>query len=395
MPRILCLLAMVVPLLTLSRSTGVAPPPLPQDAYVWQRLWSPAVVAALQSSYDLVAQWRVLTAETDGHGTLEPVAIDWNALAATRRPVIAVVRIDGSLVHWNETALLGQIRGLAAGWRKRAARLAGIEIDFDCATSRLGTYAGFLKRVRMIANIPARLSITALPAWMASPGLDDVLATADEAVLQVHAVSAPQEGLFDPDQARGWIDTFDARVTKPFRVALPDYGARVVWGEDGRLLAIESEMPRLAGGARTVSLMAYPEQVARLLQSLRRAPPEHLAGIVWFRLPTEQDALTWSPQTWRAVVTAQQLRTTLAVTAVASTTPGMTNIVLVNRGAIDAELPRVVGLPSGCRLADGVSGYTLGDADSLLRLQTALLRARHSRTIGWMRCSGGNFDVRP
>jgi hypothetical protein len=92
----------------------------------------------------------------------------------------------------------------------------------------------------------------------------------------------------------------------------------------------------------------------------------------------------------------RDLHTQLAVFARASATPGMVDIVLVNRGSIDAELPRTVGLPQGCTLADGINGYALDAQNiSLHRLQTALLRAHRERTIGWMRCASGDFDVRP
>ncbi|MGZ6228907.1 MAG: hypothetical protein ACXWNE_12305, partial [Candidatus Binataceae bacterium] len=44
------------------------------------------------------------------------------------------------------------------------------------------------------------------------------------------------------------------RTSKPFRVALPAYGSRVSWREDGSLLAIEGEMPLLAGGSSAIEL---------------------------------------------------------------------------------------------------------------------------------------------
>jgi hypothetical protein len=231
---------------------------------------------------------------------------------------------------------------------------------------------------------------------MSSPALEQVVAAADESVLQVHAVRAPQNGLFDPDLARQWIDAFDQRTTKPFRIALPDYGARIVRRDDGSILAIESEVPRLAGGDQATEILAKPADVARLLADLSRAPPSHFAGIVWFRLPTADDSRTWSPETWRAVMGGRDLHTQFAVVARASTTPGMADIVLINRGNIDVELPRAVGLPQGCTLADGINGYALDAQNiSLRRLQTALLPAHREQTIGWMRCAWGDFDVRP
>jgi hypothetical protein len=394
MPRIFLVLIALAALLGLARSSVLSPRPVSQDAYVWQRVWTPALLSALRDSRDVVTQWRVLAAETDASGTLRPIAANWSALAATGRPVIAVIRIDGSLRHWDEDALLAKIGERVAAWRQLLSLPAGLEIDYDCGTAQLVSYARFLTRLR--STWSRRLSITALPTWVSSRAMDQVVAAADETVLQVHAVRAPQNGLFDPDLARQWIDAFDRRATKPFRVALPDYGARIVRSDDGRILAIESEEPRLAGGDQATEILARPADVARLLGDLARTPPSHFAGIVWFRLPTEDDARTWSPETWRAVMGGRDLTTRLDVIARASTTPGMSDIVLVNRGSIDAELPRAVALPQGCTLADGVNGYALDAQNiSLHRLQTALLHAHREQTIGWMRCAWGKFDVRP
>jgi hypothetical protein len=372
------------------------PHPLAQDAYVWQRHWTPALVSALKQSSDIVAQWRVLAAETDAHGTLRAVAVDWSALRATGRPVIAVIRIDGTLRRLSQPELLTEISALAAGWRGQ--HIAGLEIDYDCATAHLRDYAQFLTRLRALPGIPRHLSITALPTWTGATAFASVIAAADEIVLQVHAVQAPENGLFDPDLARRWIDAFAAETHKPFRVALPDYGARAVWDEDGRLVGIESETPRLMGGAGTTALMAMPDQVAALLRDLKSHPPERFTGVVWFRLPSSDDQLTWSLVTWRAVMRGDDLKTALVAEARASTTPGMSDIVLANRGAIDAALPRAVTLPSDCHTADGINGYALDTRDekySLHRLQTALLRAHHERLIGWMRCAQGTLDVQP
>jgi hypothetical protein len=391
MPRIFLVLIGLAAL-GLSRSSVPPPAPASQDAYVWQRVWTPALLSALRNSRDVVAEWRVLAAETDAAGTLRPIAVNWSALAA--RPVVAVIRIDGSLRHWNEDSLLAKTGDLVTAWRKLPSPPIGLEIDYDCGTAQLASYAGFLTRLRALQ--PHRHSITALPSWMSSRAMDQVVAAADETVLQVHAVRAPQNGLFDPDLARQWIDAFDRRTTKPFRVALPDYGARIVKGDDGRILAVESEEPRLAGGDQATEILAKPADVARLLADLARTPPAHFSGIVWFRLPTADDARTWSPETWRAVMSGGDLKTDLAVVARTSTTPGMADIVLVNRGSIDAELPRAVGLPQGCAFADGVNGYALDARNiSLHRLQTALLHAHREQTIGWMRCAWGDFDVRP
>lgn len=363
--------------------------PLEQDAYVWQRQWNSSVVTALGQSADLVHDWRVLAAQTDARGQLQPVAMDRAALAATHRPVILVVRIEGQLVQWDEDALLAQILVLRDSWHGQA--LAGIEIDHDCGTARLPAYAHFLGRLRQALG-GLQLSITALPAWLSSGDLDKVIAQADEVVLQVHAVQSPRAGLFDDALARAWIDRFAVRSSKPFRVALPNYGTRVAWDGDGRVVAVQSESPALVGGMEASELAASPAKVATLLSSLRSDRPSGLSGIVWFRLPTPQDERAWSLPTWRAVMTDSPLTNRIAALFQDGAVPGMVDVILRNDGDVDIGLPHGIQLPVGCTLADGVNGYTLSSRHGqpfLQRSQDGWLRAHRQRAVGWARCGPG------
>lgn len=390
--RLLLFLVPTVGLATSSATHGV----LPQDAYVWQRQWTPAVASALGQSADLLRAWRVLAAEVDGVGRLHATAVDWVALSATRRPAIPVIRIDGQVAHWDERQLLADIRDLLRRWRESGVPVAGIEIDHDCATARLPAYARFLTTLRAELDDATPLSITALPTWLGSRELDRVLAATDEVVLQVHAVENPHAGLFNAVTARRWIEALSRRTSKPFRVALPAYGTRVSWTTDGRIRAIESERPLLIDASAAVELMASPREVASLLRGLERERPAALAGVVWFRLPTDGDGRAWSLATWRAVVRGEPLRAQVDAQTVVGGQPGLSDIRLVNTDDVDAELPRRVVLPDGCGIADGVNGYALAHRDDgpvLERLQSGLLHGHHQQTIGWMRCTAGLGDI--
>jgi hypothetical protein len=363
---------------------------LPQDAYIWQRKWTPALRVALTKSSDLVRAWRVLAAYSDDGGRLQPVTVDWKALKSSGRPVIAVVRINGQLAHYNDDQLLSDLDGLLSRWRQMGAPIAGLEIDHDCGVARLAAYAQFLSRVRTHLDRTIPLSITALPAWLSSPQLDAVFRPTSEVVLQVHMVQNPRAGLFDADQARRWIEDISRRTDKPFRVALPAYGVRVTRREDGSMLAVESEEPLLAGGYSSSELVVSPEEVAGLLRELERNPPASLTGIVWFRLPVAGDVRAWSPETWRAVVLGMPLRPRVEAIVEKSAIPGMNNIVLINNGDVDGGLPRTIDLPASCTIADGINGYTLAHSQSGLsieRQQDGLLPGHQRRLIGWMRCN--------
>src|SRR5262245_23939604 len=72
------------------------PVPLGQDAYVWQRAWTGAVSQSVAGAPAELAGLRVLSLEVDRRGGTTWPAVDADALVAARRPVVAVVRIDGS-----------------------------------------------------------------------------------------------------------------------------------------------------------------------------------------------------------------------------------------------------------------------------------------------------------
>ena len=356
---------------------------LPQQLYVWNRLWSPQVRGAIRQFGDVAGGWRVLVAESDAAGGLKPVAVDWVALAATHKPVIAVVRIDGQLAlnNANPERVAALVKGLPA-------TVSGIEIDHDCGVARLAAYARFLNDLRGRV-IPRRLSITALPAWLEARDLHGVLAATDEVVLQVHAVRAPGAGLFDPRLARLWTDTLSRRDVKPFHVAVPDYATQVIRDDNGALLAVESEMPRLAGGAATQDLLAQPADVASFVRDLTANPPHGFVGLVWFRLPAAGDARIWSPATLKQVMRGDTPQDKLSAALLPGDGNGAFDVGLSNDGDADALLPSALVLPSGCAPADGVNGYALratGGGYSLVRLQNGLLRAHHRRIVGWARC---------
>ena len=143
--------------------------PLPHDAYVWQRAWTPHVISSVSRSSDIVRAWRLLLAEADVSGRWATINIPWSDVQATQRPVIGVIRIDGRLDEARIPALLDQVM---ARVDPVSAALAGVEIDYDCPTSKLATYARFLAALRSRLAPSTKLSITALPTWMNSGELE-------------------------------------------------------------------------------------------------------------------------------------------------------------------------------------------------------------------------------
>ena len=369
---------------------GRPPAALENDAYIWQRQWTPALADAMRQSAADVRDWRVLAGQTDAQGRLRTFPADRGALRSSGRPVILVVRIDGQLAQGDDDALLVQILALRRSWQ--GSTIAGIEIDHDCGTARLPAYTHFLGRLKAsLGDMP--LSITALPAWLESPALDGLLVQVDEAVLQVHAVQSPHAGLFDAALATDWAQRFSARTRKPFRIALPTYASRVSFDADGRQLGVESEVPNLAGGSAFSELAASPQAVAGFVAAVKDRPPAHLVGLVWFRLPTGDDTRAWSLSTWHAVMRGLPLSSRLSVRVQPATAAGAVDLLLRNDGDVDVSLPSTLGLPADCKLADGINGYVLVSDKGGLQLQRrqdGWLHAHHERAVGWARCKSAD-----
>lgn len=396
MRLLVALMLCVVGLSSSTSQTNTRATPLPHDAYVWQRVWTPKVVAAAQRSTDLVRSWRILLAEADRSGRWTRVSLPWDELRATIRPIVAVLRIDGRLDEGRLPALLDQVASIVVG---ADGPLSGVEIDYDCPTSKLSTYARFLADLRARLPVSLKLSITALPTWMNSLDLERLIPPLDEVVLQVHAVDDPRRGLFSPTQAESWVRAFARRIGRPFRVALPAYDVRVTWSRDGALASVEGEVALLTGAAPGATLRAAPEAVLAFLHAMQRAAPDNLVGIAWFRLPVDTDRRAWSAETWRAVLTDRLPAAQLSASLVPAEAADLWTVTLSNDGTVDALVPRRVRLDPACAMADGANGFHLVDG-APLTLQgsgNGRLRPHDTRVIGWARCTEPrrHLDVAP
>lgn len=333
-------------------------PPLPHEAYVWQRDWSPELGQSLAELPSELGVLRVLARERSGaNRTPVDIAVDVAALARTGREVIAVMRVDGTAPLDGVT--LQEVAVLARAWRARGVRVRGVEVDHDCATPSLPAYADWLARERGALG-DLTLSITALPTWATSPALEHLTSIPDDLVVQVHAIRAPT--LFTPEEARGFVEAWAKATSRPFRVALPTYRAT------------------LKDGTRLVS---EPREVSRFLALLRERPVKGVSGIIWFRLGHRADSDAWSPSTLSAVVRGESLTPRLTSRLV-DAGEGTLDIVVENTGRVDAEAPTRIDFSGNLEVLDGVGGYA-PRGTSLVARMPPRLRAGEHRVIGFVR----------
>jgi hypothetical protein len=362
-------------------------PPLDQQLYVWQRQWTSDHDVALRDSHLDFSALRVLALQAFPQAGWSRARIDPALLKRDGRPLIAVIRLDGQLKSLAQDEITTQIQQLISDWQALGLNLCGVEIDHDAGNTRLPAYREFLQHLR--AHLPASLplSITALPAWLDSRELPALLSTVDSSVLQVHAVSDPRRGLFDPAQALQWAKAWSLVTSKPFYLALPAYGVALLPSAGGAPI-VESEI-RLEREGQRQELLADPLQLSQLSAQLRAAPPAHLVGLIWFRLPLANDRRAWSLMTLRAVVRGDALSSRLVLKL--SAQEGLHDISLINEGNLDSAWPERVTLAvRGCEGADALAGYALQQGLDLLtftRLHEGRIAAGGQRAIGWARCA--------
>ncbi|MEB2623316.1 DUF3142 domain-containing protein [Pseudomonas sp. YuFO8] len=379
----------IVSLMTLALLGGCEQqdaPPLDQQLYVWQRQWTPAHEAALQDSRADFSTLRVLALQAFPQAGWSRARIDPALLKRDGRSLIAVIRLDGQLQSLNQDEVTQQIQQLISDWQEQGLALAGVEIDHDAGNARLADYREFLVHLHSVLPPSMALSITALPAWLDSPELPALLSTVDSSVLQVHAVSDPRRGLFDPDRARQWAMAWSRITSKPFFLALPAYGVALLPSVDGAPV-VESEVTIESNGQRQ-ELLADPLQLSKLAALLRADPPAHLAGLIWFRLPLANDRRAWSLTTLRAVSRGEVLSSHLALNLTQH--ERLFDIAISSEGNLDSAWPgRVTLAVEGCEGADALAGYTLQQDPNLLtftRLREGRIAAGGQRAIGWARC---------
>ncbi|HSN88535.1 MAG TPA: DUF3142 domain-containing protein, partial [Thermoanaerobaculia bacterium] len=215
-------------LLAACRSERVSGP-LRQEAYVWQRSWTPSVREAVAEARGF-AGLVVLAAEVDFRGAAPRVVrvpLSGPALRASGRPVGVAVRVLSFPGRFGDDPRLGRYlaklaRSLLAEVKAQELPVSEIQIDYDCPESKLDDYRGLLPVLRE-AVAPVPVVITALPAWLSQKrAFGELMAAADGTVLQVHSLSPPRGPderivLCDPEAAREWVEAA-ARFGRPFRV---------------------------------------------------------------------------------------------------------------------------------------------------------------------------------
>ncbi len=221
---------------------------------------------------------------------------DWQIYALTgeyrkdRSPVLLKYLPDSVPVIRMDTQSW-QLSGFAEKFAADFAFLPPGEIQIDCDVpeAKLLPFAGFLKELRR--KMPDHFfSVTLLPCHLSHPELASVLEQVRYSVLQLHALSKPEDlpgeyQLFPPALAELAVKRMRT-FRRPFKIALPSYGYTLHYKTDGRFrrISAENEPPFRADEIRKTALPDWREVIA-----FRQANPD--LEVIWFRLPRQGDHL--------------------------------------------------------------------------------------------------------
>ncbi len=403
-----CLLAAGVVWCTRAPAVERATRPLEFEAYAWQREWSAQVREAVAIGGRTFARLVVLCAEVSFRGDAADVArvnVDWASLARSGTTVGLALRVGvfpGPFVRDDEhtRGLVQLARELVAAAARGNVTPAELQLDFDCASSKLAGYRIWVEELRA-AVAPIPITITVLPAWLDRRDFSALAEAADGFVLQVHSLARPNGAaekltLCDAPAARRWVEQA-ARHSRPFRVALPTYGYLVAFAHDGSFLDLVAEGAdrNWPAGSSVREARADPKDLAELVASWAAERPAPFAGIIWYRLPVAGDTRNWSWPTLGAVMAGRDPRALPKVDA-RTVEPGLAEIALVNDGDGALSLPQTVALRwEGARLLagdtyGGVEWIDGGKNEVTLRVsapECASIAPGTRRPLAWIRLS--------
>lgn len=344
-----CLLVVI----SIPHSTKRSHGRLPNQAYVWQRAWTPAVQSAVESEGGHFTELAYLAAEVSFKPRIQVARVSPNftSMASTLQPVGVALRIGpyhGKFEAHDAVAReLCELAGSVVDQAKGSGLHVGeLQVDFDCAESRLDGYRIWIAAIKQRVA-PTPVVITVLPSWLKRKVFKSLAAEAGGYVLQVHSLEKPSRidapmTLCDPAAARRAVEQA-GRIGIPFRVALPTYGYRVAFDQDGKFVGLGAEATAAIDDSQiqTRQLCADPMAMAGLVRTWTTDRPSCLMGVIWYRLPTSDDTLNWRWATLQSVIDGSD-PVGKAVATVRQTQPCLFDVVLTNCGDADTSVPKRV-----------------------------------------------------
>jgi hypothetical protein len=411
-------IALVVLLCAAALVLWLLPPTVPhitgqfrQDAYIWQRRWTDSHAKSLDQAEGKLNTVVALAAEIEwkaGEPRAVRVNIPYDTLRGENFAFGLALRIGPYSGPFDSsgpitTAICDLAQSLVKKATDAGVKVSELQIDFDCAESKLDGYRTWIDALHArLGSLP--IVITSLPSWLDSKAMARLVEATDGFILQVHSLERPKSStakftLCDPVAAKRAVEKA-GRLPAPFRVALPTYGYLVAFDSSGKYLGLSAEGPSRSWPADAVvkTVSADASQMAQLVQGWTKERPSNMAGVIWYRLPIDEDRLNWRWPTLAAVMSGRSPQPQLHA-EVRHPERGLVEVDLVNAGDADASLDSAkvqLDWSDGRVLASDTSdGFQPVSGDSQQSLLMAVepgaaqlpprIGAGDRKTIGWIR----------
>ncbi len=318
------------------------------------------------------------------------VLLDYKTLQAAKRPVGLALRIGPSAGPFRSDdaialSLAGLAHSLLAEAASNAVSIAELQVDFDCAESKLDGYRIWVEMIRERIK-PTPLVITALPSWLKQTDFTRLAASSDGYILQVHSLERPKNFtasfmLCDPLTARRAVEQA-GKINVPFRVALPTYGYLVAFDANDNFIGLAADGPSIKwpAGTRIREVRSDATEMAKLVGGWNTNHPPRMRGVIWYRLPIENEILNWRFSTLGVVMSGRVPQADLKVES-RSPEPELAEVILRNDGSVDFQNEfsvRVRVRGASVVASDALGGFDLGKTRSdefLFRAPELVLRA--------------------
>lgn len=331
---------------------------------------------------------------SDGNKPISQIPLDFKSLRNVTSKVGLVLRIgpyhgtyskDDTTIEW----LIQICRSMIAEANENQMEVSELQIDFNCAESKLSGYLLWIQAIRA-ANTPVPLTITALPSWMDQKDFKVLIEEVDSYVLQVHSVTPPRStdqkiDLCPPDAARRAVNKAGS-LNVPFRVALPTYGYLIAFDSMGKYVGLSAETlpPDWPTASSVEEAWSNPKSMADLVNGWERQHPCCMRGLIWFRMPVQGDRMNWSWQTLSVVRSGEIPSSNLHI-HVEDIPNGLVEISLENLGnTSEFTAPEIQFEWKGGRMIDGsgIQGFRLH-------------RSRSTRAIFSFESNKSHFRITP
>jgi hypothetical protein len=389
-------------------AAGAAEPatvPLSHEAYIWQRSWNNPLREALTLHASQFSGLVPLNAEitwVQKQPRLVNVALDYDALRAANRPIGLALRIGSYPGPFSTNdAIITCIADLASSLITRARfkslDVKELQLDFDCADSKLDGYRQWVQTIRSRVA-PTSVFITALPSWLKQSSFKPLADAAGGFILQVHSLERPVDAnspftLCNVDAARSAVERA-GKFGVPFRVALPTYGYLTAFAADGQFIGLSAEGPSHEWPQDTTirPVRSQPAEIAALVKTWSSGHPPAMTGIIWYRFPILLDTLNWSWPTLSAVMAGRTPSERLHAEALRPE-KGLVKISLVNDGEADLSSRPVIEVrwqQGRLVAADGLRDFAVVDSGpNMVTFKSTTtpgpLPSGERRVIGWLR----------